>query len=118
MPHFGALGQANLLQLGTFLNDSRGGQAAPKEQPALKGNATAGKQVFATAGCTGCHTLKDAGSSGTVGPNLDQMKPADSLVVSFVTNGSPSGKMPSFKGTLSAQQIADVAAYVSSVAGK
>ena len=81
-----------------------------------KGNATAGKQVFETAGCTGCHTLSDAGSNGTVGPNLDDAKPSYSLVVDRVTNGA--GGMPSFKDQLSTKQIQDVAAYVSSVAGK
>ena len=80
------------------------------------GNATAGKAVFASAGCTGCHTLKAAGATGTVGPNLDQAKPPYDLVVTRVTNGL--GGMPSFKGQLSSQQIQDVAAYVSSVAGK
>ena len=86
-------------------------------QPGPTGNPTAGKAVFTgSAGCTGCHTLKDAGSTGTVGPNLDQVMPSDSLVVDRVTNGR--GVMPSFKGTLTPQQIADVAAYVSSVAGK
>src|SRR3954469_5878454 len=39
------------------------------------GDATAGKQVFAKAGCGGCHTLDAAGASGTVGPNLDEAKP-------------------------------------------
>ncbi len=80
------------------------------------GNATAGKAVFASAGCTSCHTLKAAGSNGTVGPNLDQAKPPYDLVVTRVTNGM--GAMPSFKGQLSPKQIQDVAAYVSSVAGK
>jgi mono/diheme cytochrome c family protein len=81
------------------------------------GNLVAqGKQVFGSAGCTSCHTLKDAGSTGTVGPNLDQAKPPKSLVVDRVTNGK--GAMPSFKGQLSAAQIDAVAAYVSSVAGK
>jgi mono/diheme cytochrome c family protein len=74
-----------------------------------------GKQVFETAGCTSCHTLKDAGASGTVGPNLDDAKPPKDLVVDRVTNGK--GVMPSFKGQLTAQQIAAVAAYVSTVAG-
>src|SRR5262245_4066281 len=36
------------------------------------GDAAAGKKVFLTAGCTACHTLADAGSAGTVGPNLDE----------------------------------------------
>ena len=80
------------------------------------GDAAAGKQIFQAQPCGSCHTLKDAGTSGNVGPNLDQAKPPFALVVERVTNGrSP---MPSFKGTLSEQQIRDVAAYVSSVAGK
>ena len=74
-----------------------------------------GKQVFATAGCAGCHTLKDAGATGTVGPNLDQLKPTDAAVAHQVLTGG--GAMPSFKGQLSAAQIAAVAQYVSSVAG-
>jgi mono/diheme cytochrome c family protein len=78
--------------------------------PAIKGDPVAGKKVFTSAGCVGCHTLKDAGASGTVGPNLDEAKPAEALVVDRVTNGQ--GGMPSFKSQLSSKQIADVAAYV------
>lgn len=77
------------------------------------GNAEAGKAVFASAGCGGCHTLADAGSNGAVGPNLDESSPSEDKVVERVTNGK--GVMPSFKGQLSEQQIADVAAYVSTV---
>jgi mono/diheme cytochrome c family protein len=79
------------------------------------GDPVAGKQVFETAGCKGCHTLKDAGATGTVGPNLDQAKPALSLVVARVTKGQ--GAMPPFKGQLSDKQIADVAAYVVKATG-
>jgi mono/diheme cytochrome c family protein len=75
-----------------------------------------GKQVFMSAGCGGCHTLKDAGTSGTVGPNLDQLKPSESTVEHQVETGG--GAMPSFKGTLTPAEIAAVAKYVSSVAGK
>jgi mono/diheme cytochrome c family protein len=78
--------------------------------PEVKGDPVAGKKVFASAGCKSCHTLKDAGASGTVGPNLDQAKPPLDLVVDRVTNGK--GVMPSFSGQLSQKQIADVAAYV------
>jgi mono/diheme cytochrome c family protein len=81
-----------------------------------KVTSTDGKTIFLTAGCTGCHSLKDAGSTGTVGPNLDQAKPPESLVVDRVTNGK--GAMPSFKGKLTPDQIQAVAKYVSSVAGK
>jgi mono/diheme cytochrome c family protein len=81
-----------------------------------EGDAEAGKQVFAEAGCESCHTLADAGATGSVGPNLDDSQPSAELVVTRVTNGQ--GAMPSFKDQLSEQQIKDVSAYVSSAAGK
>jgi len=81
------------------------------------GDPVAGKEIFLGAsGCTGCHTLADAGSSGTVGPNLDDAMPSFDLAFDRVTNGQ--GGMPSFGTSLTDQQRADVAAYVSSVAGK
>ena len=92
---------------------AEGGESAPAEGG---GDAAAGKEVFASAGCAGCHTLADAGASGTVGPNLDEAQPDEALVVERVTNGQ--GAMPSFADQLTEQQIADVAAYVSSVAGQ
>ena len=76
----------------------------------LEGDPAKGEDVFASAGCGGCHTLEAAGSSGNVGPNLDDAKPPASLVVDRVTNGQ--GVMPSFKDQLSEQEIADVAAFV------
>jgi mono/diheme cytochrome c family protein len=78
--------------------------------------APSGKQVFASAGCGGCHTLKDAGTTGNVGPNLDTLKPSQTTVAHQVEVGG--GAMPSFKGQLSDAQIQAVAKYVSSVAGK
>jgi mono/diheme cytochrome c family protein len=81
-----------------------------------QGDPVAGKAVFTgSAGCVGCHTLANAGATGTVGPNLDTLKPSYDAVVKQVTNGG--AVMPPFKGTLTAKQIQDVAAYVSSVAG-
>ena len=77
---------------------------------------TDGKQLFTQAGCVACHTLKAAGSSGQIGPNLDTAKPDRARVILRVTNGR--GVMPSFKGKLSADQIGAVADYVSSAAGK
>jgi len=92
-------------------------QTTTSATPPAKGDPAAGKQVFlSVAACGGCHTLADAGSTGNVGPNLDDVQPTYDKVVTQVTNGG--GAMPPFKDTLSAQQIADVAAYVSSVAGK
>jgi mono/diheme cytochrome c family protein len=80
------------------------------------GSVAQGKAVFQKAGCASCHTLKDAGATGTVGPNLDERKPRKQLVVERVTNGKP--PMPSFKGQLSEAEINAVATYVSTVAGK
>ena len=87
--------------------------ANPSAAPAK--NATSGKDIF-VANCGSCHTLADAGTSGNVGPNLDQLKPAESIVQHQVINGG--GAMPAFKGQLTPAQITAVAKYVSSVAGK
>ena len=82
-----------------------------------EGDPVAGKAVFLGAsGCTGCHTLADAGSTGTVGPNLDDAMPSFELAYDRVSNGQ--GGMPSFATSLTDQQRADVAAYVSSVTAK
>jgi mono/diheme cytochrome c family protein len=78
--------------------------------PAGEGDPAAGEAIFASAGCGSCHTLSAAGTSGTVGPNLDDAQPDIDLVVDRVTNGA--GAMPSFSSSLSEQDIADVAAYV------
>jgi uncharacterized membrane protein len=90
--------------------DDEGATAAPTGQVAV------GKQVFLSAGCATCHTLADAGSTGTVGPNLDDRRPMRRRVVTVVLSGS--GAMPSFRGKLSAERVEAVAVYVSSVAAK
>jgi cbb3-type cytochrome c oxidase subunit III len=77
--------------------------------------ATSGKDIF-TANCGSCHTLADAGTSGTVGPNLDQVKPSFARAQKQVINGG--AVMPAFKGTLSPAQIKAVAKYVSSATRK
>lgn len=99
----------------THAAETGGGTTAGGTTEEPTGDAAAGKQVFESAGCVACHTLADAGSTGTVGPNLDDAKPPATLVVTRVTEGA--GAMPSFKDKLTEQQIQDVAAYVSSVAG-
>jgi cbb3-type cytochrome c oxidase subunit III len=84
-------------------------------KPVAAKNTTNGKDIF-TANCGSCHTLADAGTNGTVGPNLDQLKPNLATAQRQVTNGG--GVMPAFKGTLTPAQITAVAKYVSSVAGR
>jgi mono/diheme cytochrome c family protein len=76
-----------------------------------------GKTVF-TSNCGSCHTLKAAGTSGNVGPNLDELAPDDATVEHQVINGG--GGMPAFgkEGTLSPEEIKAVSAYVSTEAGK
>ena len=78
------------------------------------GNAKNGPAVFAVSGCGSCHTLAAAGASGGGGPDLDDLMPSVSDVENQVYNGG--GGMPPFGGSLTNQQIADVAAYVASVA--
>jgi mono/diheme cytochrome c family protein len=66
--------------------------------------------------CGTCHVLADAGTSGTIGPNLDQAKPALQPAIEQITNGG--GGMPPFKGQLTEQQIRALAQYLVRVAGK
>ena len=71
-----------------------------------------GKDVFLNAGnCGSCHSLKDAGTAGNIGPNLNEIRPDIGRVVNSVTNGI--GVMPSFLSILSEDEINAVAYYVS-----
>jgi mono/diheme cytochrome c family protein len=91
---------------------------AKRSTPSLSPYGTtplSGAAVFASAGCGNCHTLKAAGTSGSIGPNLDQVRPSASTVAAIVRSGG--GSMPSFSGRLSTAQITALAGYVSSVAG-
>jgi len=100
---------------GTGDHGEEGEGAGEAPPPAAGGSTAVGKEVFESAGCVTCHTLADAGATGTVGPNLDEAKPSAELVVDRVTNGM--GAMPSFADQLSEEEITEVAAYVSAAAG-
>ncbi|HET6682504.1 MAG TPA: urate hydroxylase PuuD [Gaiella sp.] len=91
--------------------DRSGDSSAPAATPV---DVAHGKQLFLSTGCAGCHTLADAGATGTVGPNLDAAQPSASLVAERVRDGK--GVMPSFAGELDSAEIAAVAAYVSQAA--
>ncbi|MEX0992640.1 MAG: DUF4383 domain-containing protein [Solirubrobacterales bacterium] len=85
------------------------GAAAPVGGPA-------GKQIFSEQ-CASCHTLAAAGATGTVGPDLDQLKPSTAQVLKAIKNGGLTGSvMP--KNLVTGKQAQQVAAYISSVAGK
>ena len=84
---------------------SSGSSGTPPQQ--------SGKELF-TNTCAGCHTLKDAGANGQVGPNLDEIAPDKDLVLATLRAGP--GAMP--ENLLVGAEADRVATYVSSVAGK
>jgi mono/diheme cytochrome c family protein len=86
-----------------------GGEAASPQQ---LGND--GKKIFESQ-CASCHTLKAANATGTIGPNLDQLKPSQSVAEHQVEVGG--GVMPAFKGKLTDEQITAVAKFVADNAG-
>jgi mono/diheme cytochrome c family protein len=79
-----------------------------------KADMLAGKKIFASAGCGKCHTLTAAKAHGTVGPNLNTVKPALGAIVTQVTDGGRF--MPPFGaaqgGSLSPTKVKQVAAFV------
>ena len=103
--------------------------AAPgTSAPAPSGNATAGKAVFTSAGCVACHTFTPAGSTGTVGPDLDKLadyaqqagEPIEDFAHGAIVNPPPKYVPPGFANTmpttfgqsLTAQQINDLVAFL------
>jgi mono/diheme cytochrome c family protein len=95
----------------------------------VKGNPAAGKVVFTSAGCAGCHTYTPAGSKANVGPDLDKLpeyasKAGEPLVPfthgaivspppKYVPPGYPTNVMPTtFGQSLSQQQLADLVAFL------
>jgi mono/diheme cytochrome c family protein len=106
---------------------------APPPPPATTGTTTteqppgspeAGRAVFASAGCGACHTFSSAGTSGSVGPDLDealQGKDPEFIRQSIVdpnaeiTQGYGAGVMPqNFGQELSPKQLDDLVAFLSS----
>ena len=83
----------------------------------IPGTATAatGPDLWSQAGCGSCHTLQASGSTGTAGPNLDQIRPSSATVAAQVTYGG--GGMPAFGSSLTATQIQELASWVASSAG-
>ncbi len=112
---------------------SSSASAAPSA-PYANGDATAGKSVFASAGCSACHTFKPAGSTGTVGPNLDDLADyakqageglgnytVDAIIhppAKYVPKGFPTNAMPTtFGSSLNSKQIADLVAFLDGSSG-
>jgi len=95
--------------------------------------AKTGDQIFTAAGCAGCHTFGPAGSNGTIGPSLDELKTQAGKIEpgksaeeyiresledpgAFIVQGYPNA-MPSFKGRLTDQQIQAVIDYLLQTGG-
>ena len=94
----------------TSTTASGGGGTTSTALASLIGDPVAGAAVYSSSGCGSCHILKAAGSTGAVGPSLDDVKPDQATVVQQVTAGGEI--MPAFSPQLSSTQINNVAAYV------
>ena len=82
--------------------------AQAREQRGAQG-ASDPRALF-TGNCASCHTLSDAGSRGTVGPNLDRTTMDVDGIERQIREGG--GGMPPFEGTLSDEQIQALTKYV------
>jgi cytochrome c oxidase subunit 2 len=97
-------------------------QAPTQTVNTSKGDPAAGKEVFASAGCAGCHTFTPAGSNASIGPDLDNaLKGKDAAFVlqsivdpnAQIAPGFSAGIMPtSFGQSLSDKQLADLVAFL------
>jgi mono/diheme cytochrome c family protein len=116
---------ANLVE-GDDLNDVAGYVASVAGVPGIKPPVFAPPQFFAT-NCGGCHTLAQAGTTGTTGPDLDQAltgQSADQISQSIsdpnaqITSGYPPNVMPqNFDQTLTPQQLQQLVAYLQQATG-
>jgi len=95
--------------------------------------AAPGKGIFTAQGCNSCHTYKPAGSTGTIGPDLDKLaqyaKQAKQPLAAFtkqsivdpgayVQPGYPKGVMPATYGkALSAEQITQLVDFLTKPQG-
>jgi quinohemoprotein ethanol dehydrogenase len=113
-----AAGEAKAIQHAgeSAATDEGGTDTAPTTgDQSAKGDAGAGKAIFAD-NCSTCHGL--AGTGGNGGPNLKNIpsaKEVDSVIKQVINGG---GGMPAFGGQLSSPEIANVAAYVTQVITK
>jgi cytochrome c oxidase subunit 2 len=99
---------------GTTVQGGGGGQQTA--------SAAQGKTIFTgEGGCSACHTLSDAGTTGTVGPKLDGIAAKGAAFIkqsiedpnAFVEKGYPKGVMPqNFKSTLGPQKIDALVKYL------
>jgi mono/diheme cytochrome c family protein len=104
---------SNLQLIATQASTTTETQAAPTETQAAQPPVASGRDLFAST-CGTCHTLAAAGTTGTVGPNLDDLQP-DQATVQAAIEGGP-GVMPA--NLLTGAQAQQVAAFVAASAGR
>ena len=80
------------------------------DRSAAPASATGGAEIFREAGCGNCHTFTAAGSSGSTGPDLDDLDLTVAAIEQQVREGG--GAMPSYEGRLTPEQIEALAAFV------
>jgi mono/diheme cytochrome c family protein len=98
-------------------NADRGVKAVPSSAKLTTAQAQRGRQLFARY-CANCHTLAAVNAVGKVGPNLDNLRPPEALIIDAVTHGRARGQGQMPAGLLAGQDLKDVAAFVAAVAGR
>jgi mono/diheme cytochrome c family protein len=83
----------------------------------LSADEKEGRVLFAEK-CATCHTLKDAGAVGKVGPNLDELAPAPALTLNAIEKGRAAGKGQMPAQLLEKDEAKKVAKYLADVAGR
>ena len=111
-----------------YATGKTGEDAGALAQAGLAG-ATTGEQIFTAAGCGGCHQLSRAGSSGNIGPSLNELASAagdrekgksaeqyahESIVdpTAYTVGGFGKGVMPSYEGKLTDKQLDALVKYL------
>ena len=122
-PEEAAVGETTTETGGTTTEGTTTGEAQPPPPPAAsEGDPAAGKTAFAAQGCGGCHTFSAAGTSASVGPDLDEaVQGKDSEFVresivdpnKEVTSGYAPNIMPQdFGQKLTPKQLDDLVAFL------
>jgi len=75
------------------------------------GNAAVGKKLFVVF-CGKCHVMKAAGTTGTIGPNLDRDRVSYTNVINAVVQGVGGIQAEYLLRVLKFQQLYDVAKFV------
>lgn len=105
-------------------NDTTSPRTTGSGAPAISGAAVDRSRALFSDRCSGCHRLADAGATGQIGPDLDAVLPGVSAAKvrqsivdpnAEATPGFPTGRMPSFAGQLSPQQLNELVDYLKAV---